>query len=98
MSVASWVLEEDSGHAASLTGLLRNVRGNYRLAKKTGNREHDARDPHDQASNQRKLAQEKKHATRPCVGCLSTNAKAQGGTSVLSQLFLVVVASGVVAP
>jgi hypothetical protein len=29
----------------------------YRLAKKTRNREHDARDPHDQASKQRKLAQ-----------------------------------------
>jgi hypothetical protein len=58
-----------------MTGLLRSLRGNYSLAKKTRNREHDARDPHDQASKQRKLAQEKKHATHPRVTILVQKQK-----------------------
>jgi hypothetical protein len=53
-----------------MKGLLRSLCGNYSLAKKTHNRDHDARDPHDQASKQRKLAQKKKHATHPRVTIL----------------------------
>ena len=67
------------------------MRGHWGLAKKTRNREHDAGDPPDQASKQRKLAQEKKHATRPCVTVLY-KCKSSGryiGTEVA--LFLVVV-------
>ena len=41
--------------------------GVYQLAKKTRNREHEACDPHDQASKQRKFAQEKKHVARSGV-------------------------------
>src|SRR5262249_33526176 len=48
---------------------------NAQLAEQARDCEHKSSDPQGQASKQRKVAQEKKHATRPCVTVLVQKQK-----------------------